>query len=78
MENKNKETLLEGMNNYISLLRRDLIRARDEADNYLRKWQKSLKMQITLEKKIQKLEESNSRMKKTIEFIDKEKKELMK
>jgi hypothetical protein len=78
MENKNKETLFEGMNNYISLLRRDLIRARDEADNYLRKWQKSLKMQITLEKKIQKLEESNSRMKKTIEFIDKEKKELMK
>lgn len=75
MENIHTKTLVEGMGNYISLLRRDLEEERERADRYARKWNQSLKREIALEKKLQKLEESNARMQRTIEFIDKEKQE---
>lgn len=43
MENADTQTLIEGLENYISLLRRDLQQSRDETSKYRKLWLKEAK-----------------------------------
>jgi len=77
-KNEQLNKVIEGMDNYQKRLRHDQQKHLEERDNYIKKWEKSLATEKKLKKQIEELQASNERMKQSLAFVDKEKKEIEK